>query len=110
MSFVRSCCKYTDCQLWHSHSSAHTHRLPHTQSQQQPPCLAHIFHRSQAKTCLLEQGVEASKPAQPEEAAAEGTEAAEGEEDCSADFKPLVQLSEVESVSGEEAESQLCDL
>lgn len=54
--------------------------------------------------------MEASKPAQPEEAAAEGTETAEGEEDCSADFKPLVQLSEVESVSGEEAESQLCDL
>ena len=54
------------------------------------------------------QGVEAAKPAQSAEAA--GEEAAEGDEECSADFKPLVQLSEVESVSGEEAETQLCDL
>ena len=56
------------------------------------------------------QGVEASKPTQPEEAAGAPEEGGEGEEDCSADFKPLVQLSEVESVSGEEAEAQLCDL
>ena len=54
--------------------------------------------------------MEASKPTQPEEAAGAAEEGAEGEEDCSADFKPLVQLSEVESVSGEEAEAQLCDL
>ena len=39
----------------------------------------------------------------------EGT-AGEGEEDCSAEFKPLVQLEEVERVSGEEAEDVLLDL
>ncbi|KAK9827739.1 hypothetical protein WJX81_008169 [Elliptochloris bilobata] len=51
-------------------------------------------------------GVE--KPAEHEEGAEEGT--AEGEEDCSAEFKPLVQLEEVERVSGEEAEDVMLDL
>ena len=32
------------------------------------------------------------------------------EEDCSAEFQPLVQLNEVETVSGEEAENVLVDL
>ena len=49
------------------------------------------------------------QPAEHEEGAEEGT-AGEGEEDCSAEFKPLVQLDEVERVSGEEAEDVLLDL
>ena len=49
------------------------------------------------------------QPAEHEEAGEEGT-AGEGEEDCSAEFKPLVQLEEVERVSGEEAEDALLDL
>ena len=32
------------------------------------------------------------------------------EEDCSAEFQPIVQLQEVETVSGEEAENILTDL
>ena len=42
-------------------------------------------------------------------AAAEGEDGAD-EEDCSAEFAPLVQLNEVETVSGEEAENILVDL
>ena len=49
------------------------------------------------------------QPAEHEEGAEEGT-AGEGEEDCSAEFKPLVQLEEVERVSGEEAEDVMLDL
>ena len=61
----------------------------------------------------MQQGVEAPQPAEAAAGtAADGEEgaAAEGEEDCSAEFKPIIQLSEVESVSGEEAETVLCDL
>ena len=39
----------------------------------------------------------------------EGEENAD-EEDCSAEFAPVVQLNEVETVSGEEAENTLVDL
>ena len=49
------------------------------------------------------------QPAEHEEGGEEAT-AGEGEEDCSAEFKPLVQLEEVERVSGEEAEDVLLDL
>ena len=38
----------------------------------------------------------------------EGT--GETEEECSAEFRPLVQLEEVERVSGEEGEATLIDL
>ena len=42
---------------------------------------------------------------------AEGEEeAGAGEEDCGAEFKPLVELQEVETVSGEEEENVLADL
>ena len=56
------------------------------------------------------QGVE--QPAAQPEAEEDGAAAAAGGEDdeCAAEFKPLVQLSEVETVSGEEAEAALCDL
>ncbi len=53
-------------------------------------------------------GVE--KPAEHDAEAQEEGPAGEGEEDCSAEFKPLVQLDEVERVSGEEAEDVLLDL
>lgn len=33
-----------------------------------------------------------------------------GEDECQAEFKPVVQLAEVETVSGEEAEEALCDV
>jgi hypothetical protein len=33
-----------------------------------------------------------------------------GEEDCAAEFKPVVQLQEVETTTGEEAETVLADL
>jgi Ran-binding protein 1 len=42
-------------------------------------------------------------------AAGEGEEKAD-EEECSAEFQPVVQLQEVETVSGEEAENILTDL
>lgn len=54
-------------------------------------------------------GVEKPEHDAAEGGAEEGT-AGEGEEDCSAEFKPLVQLEEVERVSGEEAEDCLVDL
>ena len=38
------------------------------------------------------------------------TEEGADEEDCSVEFQPLVQLNEVETVSGEEAENVLVDL
>ena len=57
---------------------------------------------------LLPQGVEQTK-SQPD-ADEEAGEAAGDDEECGAEFKPLVQLSEVETVSGEEAETSLCDL
>jgi len=50
------------------------------------------------------------KPAEHDAEAPEEGAAGEGEEDCSAEFKPLVQLDEVERVSGEEAEDVLLDL
>lgn len=54
------------------------------------------------------QGVESSRsPAQPEE---DGAEGGGDDDECGAEFKPIVQLSEVETVSGEEAEAALCDL
>lgn len=56
------------------------------------------------------QGLEAAKPAQQADGEEAAGTAAEGEEDCSAEFKPLVQLDEVERVSGEEAEDMLLDL
>jgi Ran-binding protein 1 len=50
------------------------------------------------------------KPAKAEDAAAgEGEEEQAEEEDCSAEFQPIVQLQEVETVSGEEAENILTD-
>ncbi len=37
-------------------------------------------------------------------------ETAAPEEECAAEFKPLVELQEVETVSGEEEEKELCNL
>lgn len=54
------------------------------------------------------QGVE--QPAAQPEAEDDGAGAGGEEDECAAEFKPLVQLSEVETVSGEEAETALCDL
>ena len=56
---------------------------------------------------LVKQGVEHNK-AQPV-AEDEGAEGGGEEDDCGAEFKPIVQLSEVETVSGEEAETVLSD-
>ena len=55
------------------------------------------------------QGVEQSK-VQPEAEEDGAVEASAEDDECAAEFKPLVQLSEVETVSGEEAEAALCDL
>ena len=54
-----------------------------------------------AKAADKEQGVDDTPPE-------EGT--GETEEECSAEFRPLVQLEEVERVSGEEGEKTLIDL
>ena len=51
---------------------------------------------------------EADKGAAEETPPEEGT--GETEEECSAEFRPLVQLEEVERVSGEEGEATLIDL
>lgn len=54
----------------------------------------------------------APKPAADGEDAGEGgdDEAAAAEEECQAEFKPLVQLEEVETKSGEEDEDALLEL
>ncbi|KAK9812010.1 hypothetical protein WJX73_008384 [Symbiochloris irregularis] len=52
-------------------------------------------------------GVE--QPAAQPEAEEDGAGAGGEDDECAAEFKPLVQLSEVETVSGEEAETALCD-
>jgi hypothetical protein len=58
-------------------------------------------------------GAPAAKEAE-EKGADENTPPEEGtgetEEECSAEFRPLVQLEEVERVSGEEGEATLIDL
>ena len=51
----------------------------------------------------------AKKDAPAKEEAGEEAAGPEAEEDCQAEFKPLVQLQEVETVSGEEAETVLLD-
>ena len=47
-----------------------------------------------------------------DDAAGGGAEGGEGgaDDECQAEFKPVVQLAEVETVSGEEAEEALCDV
>jgi Ran-binding protein 1 len=52
-------------------------------------------------------GSEAAKP-EDDTPPEEGT--GETEEECQAEFRPLVQLEEVERVSGEEGEETLADL
>ncbi|KAK9806292.1 hypothetical protein WJX72_008835 [[Myrmecia] bisecta] len=55
-------------------------------------------------------GVDASKsPAAPEGTSGGDVEEAATEEECQAEFKPLVQLAEVETSTGEEAETTLAD-
>ena len=83
------------------------HRLQGTPAATAQPdsCCKHRLTHS-----LIQQGVEAATPAQTADGEEGAAVPAEGEEDCSAEFKPIIQLSEVESVSGEEAETALCDL
>lgn len=52
----------------------------------------------------------ASKPADEEGADAADDDAPAAEEECQAEFKPVVQLDEVETRSGEEDEEVLTDL
>jgi Ran-binding protein 1 len=58
-------------------------------------------------------GVSSTSSAAPAAAAAdagEGDDGADPEEECQAEFKPLVQLEEVETSTGEEDEECLIDL
>ena len=75
-------------------------------------CSAHDrFHEA---CCCLEQngalqGVQDQPAAQPETEEDGAAEGGENDDECGAEFKPVVQLSEVETVSGEEAEAVIAD-
>lgn len=66
------------------------------------------FVTSQSCICSLPARTEAFEGVQANETEEEG--GAEAEEECGAEFKPLVELQEVETVSGEEEENLVVEL
>ena len=66
-----------------------------------------VFSETANKSQCL-QGIE--QPKAKTEGEEDGGEAAGDDDECGAEFQPIVQLSEVETVSGEEAETAQCDL
>lgn len=98
------CCPRDADLPWQEQYASYAVTLPASVAEGVPSALVHII-----LTCLnVSQGVE--QPKVQAEAEDDTGETGAEDDDCAAEFKPIVQLSEVETVSGEEAETALCDL